>query len=83
MATISIHHEDLSQAGRKQRHENNIVRFRKIAQEEFEEFDGEVIFDYITRYEQFELQKYPESMDEELINAKIEKMNRSFPGIFI
>lgn len=80
MAKISFQHEDISA---NEDHQHNIDRFRNLAKEVFADDEGNILFQYITKYYQFDIIEYSDEISEDDINRGFEEIKRGYPNCFI
>ena len=91
MARISIQHEDFSHYQNEiadykdflKNHTGNIDRFRKISKEVFKDKEGEIVLEYITKYQQFDLVQYSDEFSQEKITEGFEAIANEYPECFI
>lgn len=87
MAVITIQHEDFhfyrdkreDYKEFKKYHETNIENFREIVTEVLSEQDGKYVFEYVTKYSQFDPIDGPKDIPANLVQDIEEK----FPNCFI
>ena len=87
MAEISIQHEDLSDHLGKiedydnfyKTHSENIKRFKKVTEKTLKDVKGRFVFDYVTKYQQFD----PIVGEQSMTSEQVEAILKEYPNCFI
>ncbi|WP_024771415.1 hypothetical protein [Aquimarina macrocephali] len=82
MLKIIIHSEFPNESPSSDEHLKKIAEFKDIVKQVLTDYSGEIEFDYISKYQQFETKKV-NTEPEQITTAKIEKIERLMPNCWI